>query len=537
MPKVSTAEWRWVAVMAFVVLLLFSLPYIVGRLASTPQMRFSGFLFALEDMYSYIAKMRYGARDGWLLQLVYTSEPHQSGFAYVHYLALGKLAAWLTGQGARVTAGTLIVTYHVARVICGALLLAVLYLFVAGFLPEVPQRRLAWVVASVGGGLGWVAMVLSATSAPPVELYIPEGFSTLLLFGLPHLSLARSLLLAGWLALWRAIDTVGRRWAILAGMAWLGMGIIVPFYVALLGVLIAVWLAALAVVRRRIPWPEFRLAALAGILPLVFLLYSTWLFTNNPIFAVWAGQNNLPSPPLSGYLPAYGVLIVMGIPGAVLLWRQGLSHRSVLLIIWPLVSAVLVYLPINVQRRLLEGVIVPLSILSVRGLWAWIRQARRPARWAAVTGMLILLLPSTVFLIGGAAQMASNPFWPMFHPADELSALDWLYDQAPDDSIVLSTRVSGSILPAYAGVRVYLGHGPETVNAADKERQVEAFFSDGMTDEERQHLLIEGCVSYIWVGPPEQALCCNGAGCFDPAGLDLQEAYQQGDYTIYEVPQ
>jgi hypothetical protein len=151
--------------------------------------------------------------------------------------------------------------------------------------------------------------------------------------------------------------------------------------------------------------------------------------------------------------------------------------------------------------------------------------------------VLVLLLPSTVFLVGGAVQMASNPFWPVFHSADELSALEWLHDQVPADSVVLSTRDSGRILPAYAGVRVYLGHGPETVGAASKERQVEAFFSNGMADDERQHLLIEGRIAYVWIGPPEQELRCNDAGCFDPAILDLEEAYQQGDYTIYEVPQ
>ncbi|MBN1427682.1 MAG: hypothetical protein JXB07_04800 [Anaerolineae bacterium] len=536
MPKVSAAEWRWVAVIGLIILLIFSLPYIVGLLASTPQMSFSGFLFGLEDMYSYIAKMRFGARDGWSFQLVYTSEPHQGGYVFLPFLALGKLAAFITGQGAMITAETLIITYHVARVLCGGLLLVVIYRFLAEFLPDVSRRRMAWCIALLTGGLGWIPIALNQTvGLQLIELYVPEGFSTLLLFGLPHLSLARAMLLVGWLALWKAIDTAGWRWAIIAGLAWLGMGIIVPFYVGLLGVLIAVWLATLSVTRRRISWPELRLAALAGGPPLVSLIYNSWLFTSNPVFAVWATQNNLPSPSPLSYLLAYGGLMVLGLPGACLLWRRGLTHRSILPIVWPLVSAVLVYLPINVQRRLLEGVIVPLSILAVLGMWQWIGQARWPVRWAAAMGALVLLLPSTVFLIGGGAQTASNPFWPVFHPADELAALRWLHDRAPADSVVLSTRVSGSILPAYAGVRVYLGHGPETVNAARKEHQVEAFFSDGMTDEERRQLLVDGRIAYVWVGLPEQELYCIGAVCFDPARLDLQRAYQQGDYVIYEV--
>jgi hypothetical protein len=539
MPRITRSEWWWVAAASLIVLALFSLPYLVGLRTSTPQMSFSGFLFGLEDMYSYIAKMRYGARDGWLLQLVYTSEPHQSGFAYVHYLVLGKLAALMSGQGAQVSAAALVVTYHAARVLCGGLLLAVVYRFLAEFLPEVAQRRLAWSIVALAGGLGWISFVLPVLhppgGLPPVELYIPEGFSTLLLFGLPHLSMARSLLLVGWLVLWRAIDAASWQQAILAGVAWLGMGIIVPFYIALLGVLIAVWLAALTVLHRRIPWPELRLAALAGMLPLAFLIYNFWLFANNPIFAAWASQNNLPSPPPTAYLLAYGVLIGLSIPGAWRLWRRGLTYRSVLLMVWPLVAAVLVYLPISVQRRLLEGVLVPLAALAVLGMWMWIEKARWPLRWLAVSGLGFLLLPSTLFLIVGGVQMASHPFWPVFHPADELAALHWLTERAPADSVILSTRASGNILPAYAPVRVYLGHGPETVNAIGKERQAGAFFGGCMTDDERRQLLADGRIAYIWDGPPEHDLGCTDQACFDPAGLDLRVVYQQGDYTIYEV--
>ncbi len=538
--RVSSAEWRWVAIASMLVMLLVSLPYLVGLLHSTPDMRFSGFLFGIEDMNSYLVKMRYGARDGWLLQLVYTSEPHQGGFVHTYYLALGKLAAWIDGRGGAVSPEALVITFHAARVICGLALLAMIYRFAADFLPAPSQRRLAWALAALAGGLGWLSM----TTSLPVEVYVPEGFTLLLLYGLPHLALARLFLLAGWLLLFRAVEQNEWRKAGLAGLCWLGMAWIVPFYAALLGVLIAVWLAALMIVQRRLLRREVGLAALAGALPAAMLAYNAWLFTTNPIFAAWSAQNVLPSPPPRDYLLAYGLLIVLATIGAVKARQEGFTGRTALLITWPLTAAVLVYAPVNVQRRLLEGVIVPLSVLAALGVWTLAnRESRegtyepplvRRLRWLGLACLLMLLSPSTALMLLSGAATASRPAEPVFHSADELAALAWLREQAVPDSVVLSTVESGNVIPAYAGVRVYVGHGPETIDITNKSLRAQAFFHGSMSLDDRRALLAEAGASYVWAGPAEQAVDCT-AGCFDPLTLGLLRVFRQGAYTIYEV--
>jgi hypothetical protein len=254
--------------------------------------------------------MRYGARDGWVCRLVYTSEPHEGALLFTFHLALGKLAAWLSGGGARVEAGPLIVAYHAARVACGAFMLGVIYRFVAAFVRARALRRLAWTIAAVGGGLGWLPLLaLGGRARLPVEFYVPEAFSFLIVYGLPHLALARGLLLLGWLALIRATEASEARRAWLAGLAWFGMGVIVPFYAAVTGVQIGAWLLICALSERRIEWRRVGLAAQAGVLPLVVLIYNAWVFTTNPVLKAWAAQNRLPSPPPLDYILAFGVLI------------------------------------------------------------------------------------------------------------------------------------------------------------------------------------------------------------------------------------
>lgn len=537
------------SIASLLVVALFSVPYLVGFQTSSDEMTFGGFLFGLEDMHSYIAKMRYGARDGWIFQLVYTSEPHQGGIVFPLHLALGKLAAAVTGEGAQVKASGLIVTYQAVRVLCGLIYLTVLYRFAAEYLEKPSQRRLAWSIAALAGGLGWAPMLVSlARGTPsevlPVEMYVPEGFSLLILYGLPHLALARSFLLVGWLSLFDALEQLSDQRAVWAGLAWFGMGLIVPFYAALLGVLIAVWLLALWIDRHKLPWRAARLAAIAGTLPVLVLLYNTWIFASDPIFARWSAQNFLPSPPAEGYILAYGLLLLLSAPaGFRLFQQQNRSPHSLLLLTWPLSAAAMVYLPINVQRRLLEGVIVPLSILSAQGLWMLVGEKRGErrfdVRWrlrqvGAGVG-LMLLFPSVVLLIVGGVISASNATWPLFHSDEELASLDWLRLHAPEDSIVLATHESSSIIPAYAGVRVYVGHGPETIDGDQKRARVEAFFGGAMSHTERRQLLESGRIDYIWVGPPEHQLECGSRQCFDPRSLSLREVFRQGGYAIYEV--
>ncbi|MBN1120393.1 MAG: hypothetical protein JXJ17_04905 [Anaerolineae bacterium] len=547
-PAVTIKEWGWVIIVSLLLMAFVSMPYVVGLNHSTPEMRFGGFLLGVPDMNSYIAKMRYGAYNGWLLQIVYTHEPHASGFAYLHYIALGKLAAWISGEGAKVSAGTLIVTFHVARVLCGLLLLAVMYRFIALFLDVPPKRRLAWILASAAGGVGWLPTVLSTLNllpgweSLPVETYVPEAFTILLLYSLPHLSLARAMMLVGWMGVFFALERKDRRWIIAVGLAWGVMGVIVPFYIGLLGVLIAAWLIMLWITRREIPWDEFKSCALAAAIPVGLLIYNAWLFSTNPVFAGWAAQNDLPSPPLIDYLLAYGLLLILSVIGLFDLRKDRLDDKYRLLIVWIIAAAMLVYMPLNVQRRLLEGVIVPLSILATVGVFRLVGE--KPGdddpklgwrlRQIAMGTVIMLILPSTLLVVGGGALTATRLERPVFHSVEEIEAMNWLRDEVPQGSIVLASQQQSNVIPAYAGVRTYIGQGPETNDDHRKNEIAKAFLFGGMADDERREFLDEIGVDYILIGPLEQAVNCV-SNCFDPAALDLEAVYTKGDYTIYRV--
>ncbi|NJN97839.1 MAG: hypothetical protein HC875_29050 [Anaerolineales bacterium] len=119
---------------------------------------------------------------------------------------------------------------------------------------------------------------------------------------------------------------------------------------------------------------------------------------------------------------------------------------------------------------------------------------------------------------------------PIFHPASQLEALHWL-DQTASGEVVLAVYATGNVLPAYANVRAFVGHGPETLHSDEKRAQAQQFFAAATTDVWRTALLREYRVRYIYYGPNEKA-----AGNFAPDRASyLKEIYQNGEVQIFEV--
>src|SRR3972149_2678530 len=135
---VTRTEWRWVVVWIIIALIVTSIPYVIGWLRSSPDHVFGGLVLGIEDGYSYLAKMNEGAHGAWLFTLPYTSEPQAGTLIYIHYLLLGKIAA--------MTRLPLMGVYHLARLIFDALLLVVIYRFIATFSGSRAVRRIAFVL-------------------------------------------------------------------------------------------------------------------------------------------------------------------------------------------------------------------------------------------------------------------------------------------------------------------------------------------------------------------------------------------------------
>ena len=178
---IPKGEWRWVVIFAAVVMLITSLPYIYAYTQQESNV-YTGFLLGVDDGNSYIAKMARGSSGDWLFTTPYTAYPQKVSLIYIPYLILGKLAAppALHEQ--------LVVLFHIYRFVAGMCAIIASYFFITIFISTTSTRRLALILLTLGGGLGWVIILTGQTNwlgSPPLEFFSPEAFGFLEIYGLP----------------------------------------------------------------------------------------------------------------------------------------------------------------------------------------------------------------------------------------------------------------------------------------------------------------------------------------------------------------
>ncbi|MBI5931380.1 MAG: hypothetical protein HY862_18880 [Chloroflexi bacterium] len=537
-PHISRQEWRRVSLYAVVLISLTVLPYLIAWVGQGSDWRFSGSLFGAEDGNAYLGKMRLGARGIWDFYLFYSPEKHDSvSLLYLPYIIPGQVVGLFMSEDNPAMVGALIAVFHTLRVIFNFVLILTTYRFIAIFLRAPSTRFLALIFATIGGGLGWLVVL---TGHLPPEFYIPEGFSWLVLLGLPHIALARVALLGGFIALFKSLSLqkwqAWSKWALLAGLCWLVVGLSVTFYFVLIDALLGAWGLVVWARTRRFPFQLALRCAVAVGVALPFLAYFLISFNNNPAFAQWSKQNLLASPNPLQYVFAYLILGVLAWIGGRWAWQRSHSNelRPLLLISWVLIVPILVYLPINVQRRLAEGVLIPLAILAAAGLKLW-TGLHLPKWHRARLAVVVVTSLSSLFFLIGVFFSAFNHDTPVFEPVSQLAAFQWLDKQAPNETVVLGAMETGNALPVYTNLRPFLGHGPETIYSKRREREVSQFFRDEMTPDQRKALYRSVGIRYIFYSPAERELAHAENDTSPSWAADGRLIYDEAGYQIYEV--
>ncbi len=540
---VTSRERRWVLLFACLVMVLTTLPYFQGYAVEGEAYRFNGFVFGVQDGNSYIAKMLNGAYGAWLFRTPYTVLPQRGVLMYLPYILLGKLAA---PPGLHVQ---LVMLFHLFRFIAGVLMILASYDFLAFFVRNIHLRRVGILLISLGSGLGWLLILYgqgNLLGSLPLEFYSPESFGFLSLFGLPHLALARACMLWMILIYLRRLTIDPARIqkeqsALQAGLLWLLAGLGQPLTLFVIGVVLlihlaglAVWQVILQVKGRDITWGRWsrllRFVVLAGFLPSLLLLYYTISTLNDPFLTAWSTQNILPSPHPMHYLFAYGLLLPFVWLGGKQIIRKN-PWEGWLLVGWALIFPFLAYFPTSIQRRLPDGVWVVFCVLSLLALQEWSDKSlfTKAKPRALLIFYLLLFLPSTLMLWWGGMEATRQAKIPLFRPLDEVELFDVLQTQAQPDQVILASFETGNALPAWAPVRVVVGHGPESAHLEVFFPEVKRFYQADTPEAQRWQWMAEWGISYVIWGPSEREM-----GDWNPSSSDqLQLLQQSGEYHLF----
>ena len=525
--KVSRHGRRFVLWYSLALVVMLAIPFLVASSSAGGEWEFSGFLIGVEDGNSYIAKMRRAAEGDWLFRSPYSTVPQDGVVAFLPYVLLGKLAG---GAGMHVQ---LVSLFHLARLLLIPVEVLAVYRFAACFIEEERWRRWVVVMSTLGGGLGWLLVVAGQSwfGDLPLEFYSPETFGFLALFGLPHLVLARALLLFGLTDYIRSGESGRRSWR--AGLWLTLLALVHPLSSAVAAVVLAAhvgWVALSSALRK--DWTEMRhvaSCAVRSVLPMSpLLLYYVWSFATDPYLRGWTIQNRILSPHPVHYLVAYALILAPAIAGAIALARLRAPFKWVL-VSWILALPLMAYAPTSLQRRLPEGAWVALAILAALGL-SGLRRMTTRWRWGLALALLALSLPSTLILWLGALQLAAWPAQPAFLPVTTTRTFAWIDEHLPAGSVVGADFALSNALPAWADVVVVAGHGPESVNLRANLPRLEALL-EGESQAAGRAFLTEHSIDALLLGPAQARLpAWNG-----PIPEWMAELYAEDGYVILGI--
>ena len=519
-------ERKNVLLFAGVIMLITSIPYLIGYVTENESWYFTGFVFAVEDGNSYIAKMLSGTTGKWLFKTPYSAIEQNGVIAFLPYILLGKLA------GGNAIHEQLVALFHAFRILGGILYVLAGYDFISIFVKTKKWRWWALVVYTLGGGGGWV-LALSGNknllNSLPLDFISPESFGFLGLLGMPHLAAGRAFLL------WGLANYLEGRSGYLSGLYFLILGILQPIYVGIAWVVISGHLFTTYLKKRLLRESRdgnYFLEAREDINNFIkillvsgpFIIYTAIAFVSDPFLQSWNKQNLLPSPHFFHYLIAYGIYLPLAIIGMVKISRH-ITRNTMLLAGWMIIFPALINLPFSVQRRLAEGIWIVVTI----GMVVFFENSDRVPK--ILYSVLCLAFPSTLFILAGSVLAVSLPQKPLYRPRYEVDMYKNLADLAEFDSVVLASYEIGNNLPAWVPVRVVLGHGPETAYGEKTKYDVNEFYEEDTKDLIRDQILDKYQVDFV-IG---DAFNIEQSG-WDPGTYQkLDLLFANDEYAIYQT--
>ncbi len=537
---ISSAEWRWVFVIGGILAALTLVPYAwaLAANAGSADWQFMGILANPQDGASYLAKIGQGMRGAWLLHFAHTPEPHTGAAIQLFYLMLGHLA--------RLIGVSNLVIFHLARVLATLFMFSALYQFGATVWTRLRPRRMFFALIALGSGLGWLVLLANSALKDVPDFTVPEAYPFYSAYANPHfpLTIGCLALIAGiYLGVFR-IDNDSEPSAVNGGLGVLLLTLVVAFVLpqALIpfGGTLAAYVLLRGIRRRAISASDLRWTAMYFLPAALMGLYYYVVLHYNPIMdRIWNGQVAAESASPLLVLTGYGLLLLVAIPGLVRAFMRFEADGDQLMLIWFVVNLLLVFLPFNQQRRLMIGLIIPITFFAVRSLEDfWLNRIPQRTRGLAQVLLIVLVAPSNVLALG-------IPLFGLVNPEAGLSqrlmvergyweAMNWLADNGKPDDVVLAGPNIGLWIPAWSSKRVVYGHPWETLDADVKRAQVQAWYSGENCDD----LLARYHVRYVVLGPQERALGDGLPGsdrCYADLAASSSRVLEFTDVSLFEL--
>jgi hypothetical protein len=523
---------KWVIGWTLTAIFITSFPYILGLVHTSPGMTFTGNLLSPADTFSYYADMQLGAHGYWLYRMPYSAQANHPVLLFSFYIALGHLS--------RLLHLSIALVYHLARAILGIIFALVSYRFQARYLHSEPERKLAFGFLLFTSGFGWLMLLIFGSGSsqwlrPDIWIFEANSFGSLA--GFPHFILSVTLMMVMLMAcqnIWESRKFSSVASGITAG---LGIALIHPQQLIIVGAI-----AGLTALFHSWKNSHKLLQNLFWLFLIFFPALSlsavlTLQTKTDPYLSNWMEQGNTYSPPPWSLLILFGPVLIFAIFGLV----RKLSSRKwedSQVLLWLLIVPFLLYIPVNFQRRFIEGWFIPVDILAAFGWYRvispWLVKKIGQMNTRIIFVLLFLGVCCTpIFQVSGMIANAylRTPFDFVHFSQEEKGAIEYLRANANCDDITLASYDTGNYLPAYVCLKSFVGHWSLTPFYAERLSDATEFYDPNSPDSQRVALIDQYNIRYIYL---REAEGYQGNDFLDRVGY-LKLVYRNSKISIYET--
>lgn len=524
-------ERRSVLVWAIGIVLLASIPYMVGLSIAPQGYHFLGLTQNIDDGAVYLSWTRQAADGNIFIRNLFTNEPQPLGQINLLFLIMGNIA--------RFSHLSCITVYHLFRVVLGFALIFAIWKFSVLFIGERRERLLLIPLVGLSSGIGWLIPNVQSPVGS-VDVWQPEAITFLSIYLNPLFLCALLLMLGSFYYLILAERAGRARFAVLAGIFLLLLGNIHSYDVLTIA---CVWLAYVlvsAIIDRRIQWRVVGLSALAAAIGALSILYQIHIYLADPVFRARA-NTQISSPVVTSFFTGYGLVLLAAIAGIVLLTRcrrksdSDKAEKSVWLfvIVWAVVGFMVPYIPIMQQRKLIMGVHIPLCILAAVALSRVFAKLKPIYALGLGVGLFAIVFQSNSAFMRLDIQLMAvgkTVTWcSPFISNNSLKAIEHLRAISLPESTIMADPQISLFVPGFAGRQVYYGHWSETPEY-NKKAAFWAVLMNGSTPPSIKGTILRdiGCDFIVFQAGED-------ANIGDLSAVGLQKTAQFGETIVCKV--
>lgn len=541
--SIERKEWLYIALTSISLIVLTSIPYFLGYFTRPVNFYYLA-LPSLNrgDFLNYLSFIEQAKSGQFLFEGLYSSEPQPRVIFHLFFLFLGLVAKIFNLSS--------IFVFQLSRVTLIIIFLLVTYFFLGFIFPEKQKRKVCFLFICFSSGIGfWLLGFLTTFGVSTIlwDLWIVESVTFLTLFNHPLFILSLTMIIAIFFLILLALKNGNWKYSLAAGLIGLLLFQVHPYhFLTIFWVFGCFWLF-LFLKEGKINqflltnYLIFTLIALPSLIYYWWLTKVHWINTQRVIH----GMSTIPEPNILNLVLGYGFLWPLVLIGLWYLVKKQLNQVGLFLTTWLLAQAIILFSPIPLRIKLLEGFHFIICIFATLGLFH-LYQTLKTSRSKILprvikfltepeSRVLLLIIFILFFTFSNLYSLIYEAFYtsPVYISQAKIEAITWLKKNTPSESIIFShySEKSGGLIPVFSIRKVYAGHWAETVAFRKKIMEIRWFFEKNNYDLAKKEFLKENKINYLFYSNEEKEL-----GNFQPdEKFYLKKLFENSEAKIYQV--